>query len=475
MVAALSMACGALFVTFRLLPFVDVGVHELGFVAWAYPGRFPGLRVESVSIPYWGAFLAARPFAWVLPPEVCASVPLALYAALVPLSTARLVRALGGDVRLALATAPIVFNVIVVWGFVPQLFACALLPLLWAELLAPGPRRFGAGAVRTAALALLLGYSHGFVAGFAAGTAGYIALRTRTLRRPEPWIACALLLLPSAVWFLIQRGHAAANFVTAPRWDFRWLLNFLPRIVRPRATGWDPLLYLAMLALGAVVARRATWSRPRRVLLELGALSALGMVVVPTEVAAFPVSMRFSIFMLFSVPAALLASPVAATQRHVLAAASIATVFVAYQASVLSALHRPLAAIVDRAAARIPQGTPIAYVAYAVGHPDVGPLGYLHTGAFVAIRTRSAFSVSFRGRAISHTSDVPEDMSREFYFSNAFELRRRVHRIDADRHPFWGAFLVRMPAREQGPMLVLHGVRREVLGPDWELYLREPR
>ena len=475
MVAALSMACGALFVAFHLLPFVDVPVHELGFVAWAYPGRFPGLRVESVFIPYWGAFLAARPFAWVLPPEVCARLPLAIYAALVPLATARLVRSLGGDVRLALATAPIVFNVIVVWGFVPQLFACALLPLLWAELLSPGPRRFGAGAVRTAFIALLLGYSHGFVAGFAAGTAGYIALRTRTLRRPEPWIACALLLLPSAGWFLFQPTQAAASFVTTPRWDLRWLLNFLPRIVRPRMTGWDPLLYLAMLALGAVVARRSAWSRPRRVLLELGALGALGMVAVPTAVAAFPVSMRFVIFVAFSVPAALLASPVEATRGRVLAAAGIAVAFVAYQAAALSALHRPLAAIVDRAAARIPRGTPVAYVGYAVEHPDAGPLGYLHAGAYVAIRTRSAFSISFRGRAISHGPDVPEDMAREFFFSDAFELHGVVHRIDADRHPYWGAFLVRMPARHQGPMLVVNGVRREVLGPDWDLYLREPR
>src|SRR5262249_8949981 len=148
------------------------------FATWAQPERFGEYyERQSYWLPYWTPLFLARPFVGLVGVEVASRVPLFLYVAALPATSALLARAAGrsGVWGLALAAFALEFNLS--WGFVAYCLGGVLLQVVLAcALLAERSARPGRLFAAQAAVAFVLGFTHPQVAAAAVGACALLAL-----------------------------------------------------------------------------------------------------------------------------------------------------------------------------------------------------------------------------------------------------------------------------------------------------------
>jgi hypothetical protein len=466
----LGVLSGLPYLLCTYLPFTDLPMHQLSFATWVAPERFaPFYERRSYWLPYWAPFFAARPFVGLIGVEAAGRVPVFLYVAALPLTTALLSRAAGrsGYWGLLLAAFALEFNL--AWGFVAYCLAGLLLQIVLAcALYVEQARRplFILGAEALAATAL--GFTHPQVAAAAVGGSVLLAAfgpRGVRGRRAGVVAASFAALVPSLVYFSDPAN--AAVFRLQGGMKFAHVGELLRRLPEFSIDVFDGPVEEALFACGALLlllswraAPRVSFTGSRLPLLGVGFL--LTYFVAPFDWNGQALAQRMPFLALLCLPG--FAAPGRTPGLLVRAIIGIiAVVGVGNAMMLLRQFDRETAAELDPLTALAPPGAKTAYLAYDASWAGIHSLPHLHTGAYVTLRQGGVYAFHFNLLNTRYRDKVPFDQTligRELVLSRRYSSKREIVTLSPAQLSFWDTVLVRFP-RDDEPFMPVRGFSAE--------------
>jgi hypothetical protein len=289
-------------------PMVDVPQHAAQIAIWKALGDPSSGYAEVFELnwftPYLLGYSIARAFAEFFSGAVPIKLAVSLAIVALPWATLALVRAAGGEPRVAILAAPLTYGFCFYWGFLNYLFAVPLGALMLAAAYRYRDRQTPGRGLALAGAGVLLFFGHILALGVA-GLGALVLLVTRVRRAGDlPRLIAPLLApVPLMVAWVVAQLRTQGDALQATEWGaLVWrpveLLGLL--LGAPR----DPLNVAVLVLTGAALAIVGVRVRARLSL-------ALPFLVVVVAFLVFPL-FGFGVAMLyqrFAVFAAVLALP----------------------------------------------------------------------------------------------------------------------------------------------------------------------
>jgi hypothetical protein len=431
------------------LPLTDLPLHQLSFATWVEPARFGGFyERQSYWLPYWTAPLLARPFVGLLGVEMASRIPVFLYVAALPSTSALLARAAGRSGTWGLLLAAFALEANLEWGFVAYCLGGILIQVVLAlALFAERTRRPWPMLAAQALAAAVLGFTHPQSAAAGVACCALVALLGPRGRRLAIAAASVPALVPGLVYFATNPGAlgGAVSFA-GPVELIRRLPQFSIDVFDgPVEEGLFACAVL-LLALSWRGARRPTCPALRLALLVLILLAAY--LVTPFNWNGQAVCQRVPFVALLLLPG--LAAPGRLPTLGARALVALVALAGAGNAAlVLRAFDRETAADLDPLIAAAPSGARTIYLSYDTSWPGIHSLAYLHTGAYVTLRKGGVYAFHFNGLNTRYTDAVPRAQTmigREGVLSRRHATLGELVLLPYEGLSFWDTVLIRYPA-----------------------------
>ena len=458
---------------FSYLPLTDLPLHQLSFATWVSPERYAAFyERQSYWLPYWTSLFVARPFVGLLGVEAAGRLPVFLYVASLPLTSAMLARAAGrsGYWGLLLVAFALEFNL--AWGFVAYCLAGVLLQIVLAcALYSERARRPWIPVGAQALAATVLGFTHPQMAVLALGGCVFLAIAGKREIRPRRAVSVLAglpALVPSLVYFWdpahasMFRGGSGVTFASAGE-----LLRRLPEFSIDVFDGHveEALLACAigLLLLSWRGARRPSFTAMRVPLLGIAFLVAYFVAPFDWNGQALAQRMPFATLLClpaFAAPDRFPSLPIRAT------IVAIAVVGAGNATMVLRVFNRETAADLEPLLDSAPAGAKTVYLAYDTAWPGIRSQPYLHTGAYVALRQGGVYAFHFNRLNTMYRPVVPLGQTligREFALSRRYASNGEIVLRRREDLWFWDTVLVRFP-REDEPFVPVRASPEQIAG-----------